>query len=251
MQNIIQIIPIENIPEIAEGNTLAESITKSLEGQKLTLEDNDILVITQKIVSKAEGRIVDLSKITPSPFAQQIAQTHKKNAAYIEVVLRESNRIIKMDHGVIITETHHGFICANAGVDESNVGKTHTVTLLPIDPDKSAQTITNDLKKITGKKLAVIISDTWGRPWREGQVNFAIGSHGLEVLKDYRGEKDPYGYDLRVSLIAVADEIASAAELVMGKTENIPAAIIRGYTFHTSSEDAKKLLRDAKTDMFR
>jgi len=251
MQDTIQIIPIKQIKEIRQGDNLSHIIAESLQQQQLSFENNDILVVTQKIVSKAEGRIVDLATVTPSSFAKHIAKNHKKDPRHIEIILQETKRIVRMDHGVIISETHHGFICANAGVDESNIGNNHTVSLLPQDPDASAEHIRSGLKKITGKQLAVVISDTWGRPWREGQVNFAIGSSGLEVLQDYRGEKDPYGYDLQVSLIAIADELAAAAELVMGKTKKIPAAIIRGYSYSPSSTKAKKLIRDAKTDLFR
>jgi coenzyme F420-0:L-glutamate ligase/coenzyme F420-1:gamma-L-glutamate ligase len=251
MQDTIQIIPIKYIKEVLPRDDLSRIIAESLQKQGLSFENNDILIITQKIVSKAEGKIIDLSTVTPSLFAKQIARNYKKDPRHIEVILQETKRIVRMDHGVIIAETHHGFICANAGVDESNIGNNHTVSMLPKDPDASADHLRRNLQKITKKQLAVIISDTWGRPWREGQVNFAIGSSGLKVLKDYRGEKDPYGYDLQVSQIAIADELAAAAELVMGKIEAVPVAIIRGYSFDPSSANAQELIRDAKTDMFR
>lgn len=251
MHTDIRIIPLHSIKEIKPGDNLGEIIGNALEEQQLILKDQDIIVITQKIVSKAEGRIIDLANIMPSPFAKQIAKNHKKDAPYIEVVLQESKRIVRMDHGVIISETYHGFICANAGVDASNSGKTNSVILLPNDPDASAKRLRESFEKTTKKHLAVIISDTWGRPWREGQVNFAIGSSGIDTLIDYRGKKDTNGNELQVSLIAIADELASAAELAMGKTEGIPVALIRGYTFHTSSKDAQLLLRDTGKDMFR
>jgi len=250
--NTLQIIPLKHIGDITTSTHLAETIFTALKKQSLQLENNDILVITQKIVSKAEGRIVNLQEIKPSEFAKKLAKKNKKEAAHIEVILRESKRIVRMDHGVIISETHHGFICANAGVDESNVGNNKTVTLLPIDPDTSAKNIFKDLSKLsTIKNFGIIISDTWGRPWREGQVNFAVGVCGLSPLIDYRGEKDTYGYTMKASIIAIADELACAAELVCGKTDNIPAAIIRGYVFDQKEGNGKLLLRDPSLDMFR
>ncbi len=251
MQNTIQIIPIHHIPVIKQHDNLPQIIYKALEKQALKVENNDIFVITQKIVSKAEGRICNLSTISPSLFAKQLARQYKKDMRFIELVLRESKRLVRMDHGVIISETHHGFICANAGIDASNVEESDTVSLLPKDPNVSAGKIRQKLEEITKKRIAVIISDTWGRPWREGQVNFAIGSSGASVLTDYRGAEDTYGYPLKASMIATADEMAAAAELVMGKISNVPIAIIRGYLYDQSTENAKKLIRDPKIDMFR
>lgn len=250
--NSVQIIPLEYIEEITPQTDLSKAIFTALKKQKLILEEKDILVITQKVVSKAEGRIVNLREIEPSAFAKTIAKEHKKNAAHIELILRESKRIVRMDHGVIIAETHYGFICANAGVDESNIGNNKTVTVLPIDPDASAKKIYDCLSDLTKvKTLGIIISDTWGRPWREGQVNFAIGVYGISPLIDYRGKKDAYGYELKASIIAIADELAAAAELVFGKTNSIPAALIRGYTFKQTNGNGKKLLRNPTLDMFR
>jgi coenzyme F420-0:L-glutamate ligase/coenzyme F420-1:gamma-L-glutamate ligase len=250
--NALQIIPLEHIGEITKRSNLSRIIFKALQKQSLTLVDNDILIITQKIVSKAEGRIINLQEIKPSDFAKTIARQNKKDPAHIELILRESKRIVRMDHGVIIAETHHGFICANAGVDESNVGNNKTVTLLPVDPDASAKKIYDALTELTQiKNLGVIISDTWGRPWREGQVNFAIGVHGISPLTDYRGKKDTHGYVLKASLIAIADELSCAAELIFGKTNNIPVALIRGYTFTHTKGNGKMLLRNPALDMFR
>lgn len=250
--NAIQVIPLHHISEIEPHTNLAEKITTALKKQNIQLAENDIIVITQKIVSKAEGRIVDLHTINPSTFAKTIASEYNKDARHIELILRESKRIVRMDRGVIIAETHHGFICANAGVDESNVGNNYTATLLPLNPDASAKKIYEDIVKRTNiKKLGIIISDTWGRPWREGQVNFAIGIYGISPLIDYRGQKDIHGFELKVSMIGIADELASAAELVMGKTDNIPVALIRGYAFAFSKSNGKVLLRNAATDMFR
>lgn len=251
MQNIIQIIPITHIKELQKDDNLAEIIDQALIKQQISLQDNDILVITQKIVSKAEGRVIDLSTITASPFAQKIAKKHTKDPRYIELVLQESKRIVRMDHGVIISETHHGFICANAGIDASNIGEKNNVALLPKDPDASAKKIQEALQKKSKKTLGIIISDTWGRPWRDGQVNFAIGSSGLDVLIDYRGQQDTNDYELKATIIAVADELASAAELVMGKIDRVPVALIRGYNFTKNSAGSKKLLRDPRKDMFR
>ena len=255
MSTELRIMPITGIGEISPGIDLGNVIYRALQAQQLELQRGDVFVVTQKIVSKAEGRLVDLAEIQPSPFASIVAAQGKKDAQHIEVVLRESRRIVRMDHGVLITETNHGFICANSGVDESNVNGARELTLLPQDPDHSAHTLRSRLQEIAGQDknfdIAVIISDTWGRPWRNGQVNMAIGVAGMEAIVDYRGQHDPYGYELQASAIAVADELAAAAELVMGKIDRIPVALIRGYTYIASTGDAKALLRDTATDMFR
>ncbi len=255
MSTELHIIPITGIAEIPTGTDLGSLIYAALRSQQLTLQSGDILVVTQKIVSKAEGRVVNLKDIEPSTFARKIAQQSKKDAAHLEVVLRESKRIVRMDHGVLISETHHGFICANAGVDESNVNGERQLTLLPIDSDRSAQEIRTRLQGMASDgeniEFAIIISDTWGRPWRNGQVNMAIGVAGMEAIVDYRGQRDPYGYELQASVIAVADELAAAAELVMGKIDRIPVALIRGYTYIPAKGDGRSLIRDGATDMFR
>ncbi len=255
MNTELRIIPVNGIGEITPGTDLGLIIYEAMQAQQLTLQQGDVLVITQKIVSKAEGNIVDLERVNASEFARSVALESKKDAPYIEVVLRESRRIARMDHGVLIAETKHGFICANAGVDESNVNGAREITLLPVDPDRSAQQLRTRLQGLSGEgstfDIAVIISDTWGRPWRNGQVNMAIGLAGMEALVDYRGQHDPYGYELHASVIAVADELASAAELVMGKIDRIPVALIRGYTYIPSKGNARALLRDPATDMFR
>jgi coenzyme F420-0:L-glutamate ligase/coenzyme F420-1:gamma-L-glutamate ligase len=253
MSTTLQIIPITGIGEIAPGTDLGVLIYEALQQQDLVLQPGDILVVTQKIVSKAEGRVVNLADVQPSPFAQLFAEQSGKDARHVEVVLRESKRIVRMDHGVLITETPHGFICANSGVDESNVGGEHRLTLLPKDADRSANLILQRFQQLANVhgKLAVIISDTWGRPWRNGQVNMAIGIAGIDGLADYRGQRDPYGYEMHASVIAVADELAAAAELVMGKIEQVPVALIRGYSFSSSAGGIAPLLRDSTTDMFR
>jgi coenzyme F420-0:L-glutamate ligase/coenzyme F420-1:gamma-L-glutamate ligase len=251
----LRIIPIIGIGEIPQGTDLGLIIYEAMQAQQLTLQQGDILVVTQKIVSKAEGSIVNLDEIQPSEFARTIALESRKDAPYIEVVLRESRRVVRMDHGVLLTETKQGFICANSGVDESNVNGDREITLLPVDPDYSAQQLRSRLQHLSGEgsdfDIAIIISDTWGRPWRSGQINMAIGIAGIEPLADYRGQYDPYGYELHASVIAVVDELASAAELVMGKIDRVPVALIRGYTYNRGESSIKTLLRDPATDMFR
>jgi coenzyme F420-0:L-glutamate ligase/coenzyme F420-1:gamma-L-glutamate ligase len=258
MDTELRIIPLTTIGEIPPGTDLGTLIFEALENQQLTLEPGDILVVTQKIVSKAEGRLVKLAEIEPSEFAQAFARAANKDPRHVEVVLRESKRIVRMDHGVIISETQHGFICANAGVDESNIGGDHVLALLPVDSDASAQQIRAKMQELAKSKqgreqleCAVIISDTWGRAWRNGQVNMAIGIAGLEAIADYRGIADPYGYEMHASAIAVADELAAAAELVMGKIEQIPVALIRGYRYIPGPGTVNTMVRDSSTDMFR
>lgn len=258
MTTELRIIPITGIGEIAPGIDLGELIHNALQALHMSIESGDVLVVTQKIVSKAEGQLVNLDEIEPSAFARGAAQQSKKDAHHLEVVLRESKRIVRMDHGVLISETHHGFICANAGVDESNIGGVRQLALLPVDSNRSARAIRTRLQQLSAQQsqenapdIAVIISDTWGRPWRTGQVNNAIGVAGMESVVDYRGQIDPYGYELQASAIAVADELAAAAELVMGKIDRIPVALIRGYAYIPAEGDASTLIRDGASDMFR
>lgn len=258
MTTELRIIPVKDIGEIDAGMDLGKRIYDALSHQSLEVQQGDIFVVTQKIVSKAEGRLVHLDGIEPSAFARAYARQYNKDAQHVEVVLRESKRIVRMDHGVLISETQHGFICANAGVDESNVGSERLLTLLPIDSDHSAQRLRTRIQQLAGvwqghavPDIAVIISDTWGRPWREGQVNMAIGVSGMEAITDYRGQVDPYGYEMHVSAIAVADELAAAAELVMGKIDRIPVALIRGYAYTPAQGSGRTLIRNSATDMFR
>ncbi|NTU78967.1 MAG: coenzyme F420-0:L-glutamate ligase [Chloroflexales bacterium] len=252
MQAEIRIIPVRGVGEVRPGDDLATVLLDAIAGGGQPLEDGDVLVVTQKIVSKAEGRLVDPAEVEPSPFARQIAAQGRKDAGFQEVVLRESRRIVKMANGVLITETHHGLICANSGVDESNVAGGRVVCLLPEDPDASAAGLRARVRERTGATVAVIISDTFGRPWRDGQVNVAIGCAGLRPLSDYAGVDDPYGYTMHASLIAVADELAGAAELVMGKIDRVPAAVVRGYAYAPSEEaTARALIRDPRFDLFR
>jgi coenzyme F420-0:L-glutamate ligase/coenzyme F420-1:gamma-L-glutamate ligase len=210
-----------------------------------------VIVVTQKVVSKAEGRIVDLNDVTPSAFAQQIATEWEKDARQVEVVLGESKRIVRMGHGVVICETRHGFICANAGVDASNVENTGTVCLLPVDPDASARAIHDRIREAFGVDAGVIVSDSFGRPWREGIVNFAIGCAGMLPLLDYTGQFDPAGYELRVTAMAVVDELAAAAELVHGKLARMPVAVIRGAEYTPGDGAVSHIIREAEKDLFR
>ncbi|OAN46908.1 F420-0--gamma-glutamyl ligase [Chloroflexus islandicus] len=250
-QSEIRIIPLRGIGEVRPGDDLAAILATAIDDVG-GLVAGDILVVTQKIVSKAEGRLVDPATIEPSPFAHQIARTAKKDAHYQEVVLRESKRIVKMANGVLITETHHGFVCANSGVDESNVDGGRRLALLPVDPDASAAALRAALAARYDHAPAVIITDTFGRPWREGQVNVAIGVAGIAPLRDFAGVADSYGYTMQATLIAVADELAAAAELVMGKIDRVPAALVRGYQYQPSeTATARQLIRDPRFDLFR
>ena len=239
--NIIKIIPITNLPIIKENDDLAALICKAAERQGTPLEDGDILIVTHVIVSRAEGSIVNLDEIVPSEFAKKLAMQYGRDPALIEVVLRESRSIIRMGGGHIISETKHGFICANAGVDRSNVPGERNVALLPKDPDESARRIRRKIWDLTGRDVAVIISDTHGRALRRGQINVAIGVAGIKAIRDRRNERDLFGYTLRIKQTAIADELCSAAELVMGQAdEGIPAAIIRGYQYERNEDSTAK-----------
>jgi coenzyme F420-0:L-glutamate ligase/coenzyme F420-1:gamma-L-glutamate ligase len=248
---VLTIIGLKGIPEIKKGDDIAEIIYSTLKKQNMYLQDKDIIVITQKIVSKSEGRIIDLSKIKPSRLALRLAKTSKKDPRIIEVILRESKSILRLKNGKIISETKHGFVCANAGVDKSNIEGENFVSILPKDPDKSAMKIREKLIELTGRNLAVIISDTFGRPWRIGQVNVAIGIAGLKPIKDYRGKKDMFNQELKVTMMAIADELASAAELVMNKSDGVPIAIIRGYDYPEGEASIKEIIRPIELDLFR
>ena len=247
----IRIIGLPGLPIITAGADLAALIDDAAMAAGVGLCAGDILVVTQKIVSKAEGCLIHLADITPSALAEQYAAQWDKDPRNVEVVLRQSRRIVKMDRGVIITETHHGFICANAGVDQSNIEGEDVVAVLPPDPDASARTIRQGLRERLGIDVAVIISDTFGRPWREGLVNVAIGLSGIEAIKDYTGMHDAQGYELRVTALAVADELAATAELVMNKLDNMPVAIIRGYDYPHGEGNLARLIRDPQRDLFR
>ena len=244
----IQILPVEGIPEVRPGDDLARIIV-DVAGDDL--QPGDVLIVTHKIVSKVENRLVDLRTIEPSALAKGFAAEHGKDPRQVEVVLRESRRIVRMDRGVIISETRHGFVCANAGVDASNVPGDETVCLLPLDPDASAAKLRQTIAEHAGIEPAIIISDSFGRPWRQGITDVAIGVAGMNPLADYRGQFDPHGYPLEASVLAVADELAAAAELVMGKTDAVPAAIIRNYAYEVGSGTARNLLMEPGRDLFR
>ncbi len=252
MSSEVRVIGLDGIPEVHTGDDLPALIVAAALGYGVALEDGDVLVVTQKVVSKAEGRVVDLAMVTPSPFAERYAAAFEKDARQVEVVLGETRRIVRMEHGVMICETHHGFVCANAGVDASNVERTGTVCLLPIDSDASARRIRVAVRDALGVRVAVIVSDSFGRPWREGIVNFAIGAAGIEPLVDYAGRHDPAGYELRVTQMAVVDELAAAAELVHGKLARVPVAIIRGAAYAPSeTATIASLIRPPERDLFR
>lgn len=244
----LRIIPVEGIPEVRPGDGLPEIIVRAAGGD---LRSGDVLVVTHKIVSKAEGRLVDLNTVEPSALAKSFAIRYEKDPRQIEVVLRESRRVVRMDRGIIISETHHGFVCANAGVDASNVPGDDTVCLLPVDPDASARRLREQVRDLTGAEPAVVISDSFGRPWRHGITDVAVGVAGMEPLGDYRGASDPHGYPLAASVLAVADELAAAAELVMGKTDGVPVAIVRNYPYQRGSGSGRDLLMEPERDLFR
>ena len=247
----VRIIGVPGLPEVRAGDDLAALICGAAGAAGITIAGGDVLVVTQKVVSKAEGRIVALDGIEPSAFAQRIAAQWEKDPRHVEVVLGETKRIVRMERGVVICETHHGFVCANAGVDASNVEKEGTLCLLPVDPDASARAIRDGVQSRTGARTAVIVSDTFGRPWREGHVNFAIGLAGIEPLIDYAGQRDPAGYELRVTQMAVVDELAAAAELVHGKLARVPVAIVRGVEYGVGEATSAQLVRPPERDLFR
>lgn len=247
----IAIIPIPGIPQVKPNEDLPSLLLDAIDRAKVGLKSGDILVICQKIVSKAEGAVVDLKTVEPSPFARQIAAMWEKDPRLVEVVLRESSRIVRMKNGVVITETKHGWVCANSGVDESNSLGDDIAIVLPKDPDASARGIRIAIQERRSITVGVIITDTFGRPWRDGLVEFALGVSGLEPLLDLRGTQDLQGRKLHHTVVAVADELAAAAGLVMEKGAAVPAVLIRGYQFIPAEGDSKKLIRPADADLFR
>jgi coenzyme F420-0:L-glutamate ligase/coenzyme F420-1:gamma-L-glutamate ligase len=254
MQRSILISGVKNLPEVLPGDDLAVLIIEALAREGFDLLQNDIVVITQKIVSKAEGRIIDLSSVVPSRQSIEFAEEWGKDARVIELALQESNRVVRMQDGILITENKNGFVCANSGIDASNVGKNGDfVILLPVDCDKSAMAIKRRIEELTDVQVAIVISDTFGRPWREGAINVAVGVAGMDPLVDYRGIEDTDGREMHSTTIATADELASAAELVMNKIDRIPVAIVRGYEFRFSTENSgvQPLLRDIDKDLFK
>ena len=239
----LRVIPVEGMPEVRAGDDLAALIA-----ERTALEDGDVVVVAQKVVSKAEGRVVRLDALEPSARARELAGD--RDPRHLEAVLRESVRVVRERDGLVIAETRHGFVCASAGVDASNTPEAGTLVLLPLDPDASAAGLRGRLRELTGRTVAVLVSDSFGRPWRQGTTDVAIGAAGLTVLLDLRGRHDPTGYELHATQIAVADEIAGAAELVLGKTDRIPAAVVRGLDLAGEGK-ARDLVMPPERDLFR
>lgn len=248
--NAVSIYPVTGLPEIAEGAPLPELIMEGIARLRMSLEPDDVLVITQKVVSKAEGRVRSLEGVQPSARATEIGQRIGYDPRHVEVILSESVRVVREAPRVLITETRQGFVCANAGVDRSNTGGKELAILLPEHPDESAHRLREALEALSAASIGVVISDSFGRPWREGQVNVAIGAAGVVALRDYRGHEDPDGYELQGTELAVVDELASAAELVMGKLDRVPVALIRGAAV-AGEGSVQAMLRNPATDLFR
>jgi coenzyme F420-0:L-glutamate ligase / coenzyme F420-1:gamma-L-glutamate ligase len=247
----VRVLPLAVTGEIEAGDSLRQKLLAAAKTLGIRFQAGDILVVKHKIVSKAEGAFVELASITPSAASRTWARQHGLDARVSELAIRQSRRIVRKKRGVLITETHHGFICANSGVDVSNVDGGRRALLLPRDPDRSAAKLRRELRRELGVDVAVIVSDSFGRPWREGLTEVAIGVAGMRPLLDYRGRRDAHGYPLRVSVDAVADELACAAGLVCGKLAGVPAAIIRGLAYRKGRGNARELIRPAANDLFR
>lgn len=247
----IQAIPLRGIPEIHPGDSIADAILNSMRRAQLRVKAGDLLVVKHKIISKAEGRIVALETVKPSRRAVLWAQKWNRDARVIELALQNAQRVVKMKKGVLITETHHGFVCANSGVDLSNVDGGHSAVLLPLDPDASARSLMVELRRKLKLQVPVIIADTFGRPWREGLTEAAIGIAGLKPLRDFRGQCDPHGYQMHASAEAIADELAALAGLTCGKLQRVPACLIRGFKYDPGHGRASQVVRDASRDLFR
>ncbi len=246
----LEVFPLAGVPEVEEGADLAGLLLRAAKRSGVTFRGRDVVVVKQKIVSKAEGRLVRLGDVRPGPAALKLAASQRKDPSLVELILREAKRVVRAENGIIITETRHGFVCANSGVDRSNVREGYAV-LLPVDPDGSARRIRRKLEAATGRRLAVIVTDTFGRPWRKGQTDVAIGCSGIAPLYSYRGRTDTFGYELRVTEPAVIDELAGAAELVTGKLTGIPAAVVRGAVYDTGEVGAHKIVIERERDLFR
>ena len=237
--------------EVQPGADLARLLVDAARRDSRRMTAEDVVVVAQKVVSKAEGRLVRLADVDPSPFARQLGANHGRDPRLIELVLQESRRIVRMERGIIIAETHHGFVCANAGIDLSNVSGGDVACLLPADPDGSAQQLRAGIERLTGVGPGVVVSDTFGRPWRTGATNVALGVAGLDPMRSHIGERDPYGYELRATEVAAADELAAAAELVMGKTDRRPFVLISGFPPNSNVGTGQQLVRDPASDLFR
>jgi len=247
----LELFGLRSLPEVFPRDDLALLVSDAALREGLEIHAGDLIVLAQKIVSKAEGRIVRLNQVKPSEPAREWAKTLGEDARFLEVVLRESRRIVRMTERVLLVETHHGFTCANAGVDRSNVPGKDCVTCLPCDPDSSARKFVAGIRKRCGARVAVVISDTFGRPWRLGLTNVAIGAAGFEVLRDLRGTRDAAGHRLQATILAAADDLAAAAGLLMSKQGGVPAVVIRGYSYRQASDTARRLIRPAAEDLFR
>jgi coenzyme F420-0:L-glutamate ligase/coenzyme F420-1:gamma-L-glutamate ligase len=247
----IRLLAIPMLGEIKPGDSLADELLNAVQHNDLAFESGDILIVKHKIVSKAEGRLIDLASVKPSTASAAWARQYQLDPRVIELALRESSAVIRRKNGVLITETNHGFICANSGVDVSNVDGGNHALLLPLDPDRSARRLHRELKMRTGLHVPVLVTDTFGRPWREGLVDYCIGIAGMKPLRDDRGRHDPHGYTLHASLEAIADELAAAAGLVCGKLNRTPACIVRGFSYEATQGRTRDLLRPAATDLFR
>jgi len=247
----ITLTAIEGIPMVQAGDDLGNLVALGLDHTGIKLQRGDILVVCQKIVSKAEGRLVDLKDIEPSPFAKNLALRWEKDPRAVEIVLRQTSRIVRNDHGVIIVETGPGWVCANAGVDESNSLEDGLAILLPEDPDASAAKLRAEMRRRYGVEIAVLITDTFGRPWRDGLTEICLGISGINPMLDLRGSKDLGGRELHHTVVAIADEIASAAGLLMEKASATPAIVVRGYNYEPFDGSAKVLIRPAEMDLFR
>ena len=248
----IRAVGIEGLPEVRAGDDLATQIMDAAAAQGTPIEAGDVVVVTQKIVSKAEGRVMDIDEVEASPLAIAITEGHRRDPRHTEMILRESRRVVRMDRGVIISETYHGYICANAGIDASNIPGSDSICLLPVDPDASARRIRDSIRERLGVDVAVLVSDTFGRPWRNGAINVSIGVAGFNPVISYIGEFDPHGNELHTTTIAVADELAATAELVTGKLLGVPVALIKGYPYERMEDaDSRDIVRDPDKDLFR
>ncbi|MDG6909295.1 MAG: coenzyme F420-0:L-glutamate ligase [Nitrososphaerota archaeon] len=246
----MEVIPLLGIPEVKAGTSLALLVLASLRDNEVQLHDGDVVVLKQKVVSKAEGRVVSLDDVSPGKRARDLARAQGKDPRLVELILREAVRVVRAGHGVIITETRQGFVCANSGIDQSNVGKGQ-VALLPADPDRSARKLRKELERRSGKELAVVITDTFGRPWRTGQTDVALGCSGIAPLVPYAGRRDRFGYELRVTEPSVVDEVAGAAELATGKLTGIPAAVVRGVEYVRGDAGVRSMIMPSERDLFR
>lgn len=247
----IKLTAIRGIPEVRPGDDIGRLIAQAAENTNFKIADGDVVIVAQKIISKSEGRLINLESVTPSEFAREIGLKQNRDPRLIEVVLNESVNIVRMDNHVLITETRHGFVCANSGVDRSNVVGKDWVALLPVAPDDSALLLKTRLAELLNVNVAVIITDTFGRAWREGLTNVAIGIAGMKPLKDFRGQHDDHGKELSATVLAVADEMAAATGLLMRKASRIPVVVVRGYYYEHRDGSAKELIRARERDLFR